>query len=112
MKKRKTTQTETVVDDVSLLNEGVETIVIDEPEQEIQPLTEPEPEVSVTKPAPVVVTPPAPIKPSTPVPAHTPSAAIGVELRMKKKRVRDRRKATKKLSAAVLCANPGIKRFI
>lgn len=31
---------------------------------------------------------------------------------VKKKRIRVRKKATKKLSAAILCANPALKRFI
>lgn len=86
MKKRKTTIPETVV------------------ETEVTPLIEQEPAVVA------VITPV--IHASKPSQPKEPSPTVGIESRLKKKRVRDRRKATKKLSAAVLCANPDIKRFI
>lgn len=52
---------------------------------------------------------PVAIEPEKTVVADIPTAEPTVI--KKKKRIRDRRKAVKKLSAAILCANPNIKRF-
>ena len=55
--------------------------------------------------APVPETPKAPVKP----PVETSETA---EPKAPKRRIRIRKKATKKLSAAIICMDPTIQRFI
>lgn len=49
---------------------------------------------------------PPPMRPLPSAPAPTPAAPV------KKKRIRIRKKGAKKLSAAIICQNPNIVRFI
>ena len=60
-----------------------------------------EPEVQVAAESPAVPTPPNTVEPATPKAPKVP-----------KKRIRIRKKATKKLSAAIICQDPTIMRFI
>ena len=66
--------------------------------------------IEMVNPTPIQPSPSAEPTPKTPVvqPQATPTAKPAVA---PKKRIRVRKKATKHLSVAVLCANPGIGRF-
>ena len=93
--------------------DSVEDFVIDavkEPEDtELRPMSEVTEPVTVDKAAPVVKkVPKDEPKPVQHKPASVPSNPVLV----KKKRIRIRKKVAKKLSAAIICQNPNITRFI
>ena len=69
-----------------------------EPESAVQPQEIPVEATKIQEPAPVAV------NPEPPHTADVPKAP--------KRRIRIRKKATKKLSAAIICMDPSIQRFI